>query len=231
MKILIAEDEAIIAESLYQVLMSLGYEPIEPAGTSDEAIALITETTPDLAIVDIHIGAPFNGFDVAALLQQKNIPFIFLTALHDKETVKRAQAYSPKGYLVKPFNSENLFAAIELAISQHIATPAAIAPAQIFIKNGARHISLSLTDISYLESAGKYVTLHLINGKKYLVRATLGEVLNQLSVKSIMQVHKSFAVNLAYVQSMRYDQLLVNNQPIPVGRTYRDELRQKLVRI
>jgi DNA-binding response OmpR family regulator len=90
MKILIAEDEAYIAESIYQMLMQFGYEPLETAGNVTKAIDYIETLTPQLAIVDIHIGENYSGFTVAAALNEKNIPFIFLTALYDKETISRA---------------------------------------------------------------------------------------------------------------------------------------------
>jgi two-component SAPR family response regulator len=77
-KILIAENEAIIAESLYQIILELGFQPYKPAGTTNEAIENINNNTPDLAIVDIYTGNNFSGFKVAEVVNNKNIPFIFI---------------------------------------------------------------------------------------------------------------------------------------------------------
>lgn len=231
MHVLIAEDEAIIAESLYQVLLQLGYAPFEPAATSEEAIDIINNFTPGIAVVDIHIGDHFSGFKVAEVLNKKNIPFIFLTALYDKETVTMAQQYNPAAYLVKPFNKENLFATIELAMGQHTLKkqPAATAAKQVFVKNGNQSISVSPAEITHLEAANKYVTIYLNSSKKHLVRGSLNEVMDQLQLHSLVQVHKSFVINLQHVKAVKYDELLINGNVIPVGRTYREELKKKLV--
>jgi ActR/RegA family two-component response regulator len=73
------KNEGIIAENLYQVILELGFQPYEPAGTTNEAIERINNTAPDLAIVDIHTGNNFSGFKVAEVLNNKNIPFILLS--------------------------------------------------------------------------------------------------------------------------------------------------------
>jgi DNA-binding LytR/AlgR family response regulator len=231
MRILIAEDEAIIAESLYQVLLQLGYTPFDPAATSEEAIESMNSFTPDIAVVDIHIGEHFSGFKVAEALNKKNIPFIFLTALYDKETVSMAQVFNPAAYLVKPFNKENLFATIELAIGQHNVkkNETNVLPQQVFVKNGNQSISLSPAEITHLEAANKYVTIYLSTAKKHLVRGTLNEVTDQLPLNSLVQVHKSFVVNLQHIKALKYDELLINGSIIPVGRTYREELKKRLV--
>jgi two-component system, LytTR family, response regulator LytT len=233
MRILIAEDEAIIAESLYQVLLQLGYAPFEPAATSEEAIEYINSFMPDIAVVDIHIGEHFSGFKVAGALNKKNIPFIFLTALYDKETVSMAQQFNPAAYLVKPFNKENLFATIELAVGKHMDKKREVnlLPQLVFVKNGNQSISLPPAEITHLEAANKYVTIYLSSTKKILVRGTLNELTDQLRVISLVQVHKSFVVNLQHVKAVKYDELLINGCTVPVGRTYREELKKRLIKV
>jgi two-component system, LytTR family, response regulator LytT len=230
MKILIAEDEAIIAESLYQVLSDLGYNPLEPSYDSDEAIKNIDEQLPALALVDIHIGDQFTGFKVAAKLNQKNIPFIFVTALYDKETVKRATEFNPAAYLVKPFNKENLFTTIELAIANYTVKndDATNSIAQIFVKDGANDISVSPADIIYIESAGAYINIFVQAGKRHLVKSSLQEFLLLHNIKNLVQVHKSYIINIAHIKAIKYDEVLVDETMIPIGRTYRNNLRDRL---
>jgi DNA-binding LytR/AlgR family response regulator len=234
MKILIAEDEAIIAESLYQVLLQLGYQPLEPVSSSDEAIALLKTMVPELAILDIHMGKKFSGFDVAAILQQKNIPFIFLTALYDKETLGLAKAYNPSSYLVKPFTKENLFTTIELTISQYRMQKGAPdhADLQVFIKTGNQNLLIKPIEITYLESQGKYVSITLESGKKHLVRTSLTDVMEQLQLPSLVQVHKSFIVNTAYITALKYDEVFIGQRAvIPIGRAYKDGIKNRLSHI
>ncbi|MFC4263003.1 LytR/AlgR family response regulator transcription factor [Ferruginibacter yonginensis] len=232
MKVLIVEDEAIIAESLFQVLLNLGYKPYEPCSTGKEAIHFLENHQPDIAIVDIHVGASYAGFDVAAKLQQAHIPFIFLTALYDKQTLEQAQQYKPAAYLVKPFSKENLFATIELALvqQQHEREQSLNPPSQIFIKNGPQSIAINPQDITHLEANNKYIEVHTSNGKKFLIRATMLEVLEQLAIPTLVQVHKSYAINTHYIKAIKYDSLLVHQVQIPIGRSFRNGLK-KLIHI
>jgi two-component system, LytTR family, response regulator LytT len=230
MKILIAEDEAIIAESLYQVLSDLGYSPLEPSYDSDEAIANIDAQLPSLALVDIHIGEQFSGFKVASKLNQKSIPFIFVTALYDKETVKKATEFNPSAYLVKPFNKENLFTTIELAIANNKPKHdnKTNTAKQIFVKDGANEISISPNDITYIESAGAYINIFMRSGKRHLTKSSLQEFLVQHNINTLAQVHKSYIINIAHIKAIKYDEVLVHETMIPIGRAYRNNLRDKL---
>ncbi len=230
MKILIAEDEAIIAESLYQVLSELGYQPLEPCQDKVEAIVEIEKSSPSFALVDIHIGEQFSGFEVAKKLNEKNIPFIFVTALYDKDTVNKAKIFTPSAYLVKPFNKENLFATIEMAMSNYkqITANKANLSNQIFIKDAAQEISISLEDITHIEAAGAYINIFLQTGKRHLIKSSLQEFLNQQNIEDLAQVHKSYIINIMHVKAIKYDEVMVHETMIPIGRTYRNHLRDKL---
>ncbi len=230
MQILIAEDEAIIAESLYQVLLELGHQPLEPASNHTEALEVLQTTIPDLAIVDIHIGEHFSGFKVAAALNKTNTPFIFLTALYDKETIDRAKEFNPSAYLVKPFNKENLFATIELAANQQEykrnSSEKELPP--IFFKDGTKTVSIVAAEMIYVEVDGKYAHLFLQHGKKHTLRISLHDLLTQLNFPSLIQVHKSFAVNIHRITQIKYTEIFAEDIIIPLGRSYRDVLLNKV---
>jgi two-component system, LytTR family, response regulator LytT len=230
MKILIVEDEAVIAESLYQVLNDLGYEPMEPAFNSLEAIEIIEKHTPKLALVDIHIGSKFSGFEVAKVLNKKKIPFVFVTALYDKETVNKAKDFSPAGYLVKPFNKENLFTTIEMAMANYQPKQKnnAVLPEQVFVKNGSEIISILPKDITYIESANGYININILSGKKHLIKSSLHEIIEQLKIPTLIQVHRSFIINTLHIKAVKYDELLINDTMVPIGRMYRVDLKEKL---
>jgi two-component system, LytTR family, response regulator LytT len=230
-KILIAENEAIIAESLYQVILELGFQPYEPAGTTNEAIERINNTAADLAIVDIHTGNNFSGFKVAEVLNNKNIPFIFIINQYNKQTLTMAQQLNPFAYLVKPFTKEHIQAAISQVVNQQALKyqQAGVLPQQVFIKDGHKSINLSPSEITYLQADDKYITIYLSTGKKYLVRGPLSSVISQLQLSSLVQVHKSFVINTVHIKAVKYDELFIKNSLIPIGRTYRDELKKKLL--
>ena len=89
---------------------------------SAEANEQLNNNTPDAAILDINPGSEEDGIEIAAQLNEKyNIPFLFLTSYADKNTLDRAKAVKPSGYIVKPFNEKTLLASLQIAISNHAA--------------------------------------------------------------------------------------------------------------
>lgn len=116
-KILIVEDEGVVALSLQAVLKKMGYVVTGMAYTGKEAIRLATETTPDVILMDIHIKGDMDGIEATEKINEfADIPVIFLTAYADDETVKRALKTRSHSYLVKPYNPRELYSNIELAI-------------------------------------------------------------------------------------------------------------------
>jgi two-component system, cell cycle sensor histidine kinase and response regulator CckA len=116
-KILIVEDEAIIADDIQMTLDDMGYETLGPVSTGQDALDMIAEYSPDLVLLDIRIRGELDGIDVANKLREEHpVPVIFLTAHADDETIQRAGRASPAGYLLKPFQPRELRAAIEIAL-------------------------------------------------------------------------------------------------------------------
>ena len=101
-RILIVEDETIVAMDIAATLRRLGYEIVGMVGTGEAAIELAQSVQPDLILMDIRIKGPMDGIEAASVIQQHvATPVVFLTAHADVDTVERAKAASPYGYLVK----------------------------------------------------------------------------------------------------------------------------------
>ena len=119
-RILIVEDERITAEDLRDILTDLGYTVTASVSNGLDAIARAEETNPDLALMDIRIKGDMDGTETARVLRERfNIPVIYLTAHADSETVSRAKASEPLGYITKPFQEAELHASIEIALHKH----------------------------------------------------------------------------------------------------------------
>ncbi|MEI7773013.1 MAG: ATP-binding protein [Chloroflexales bacterium] len=117
--IVIVEDEAVIARDLQLLLEDLGYAVPAIAATADEALASIDAAAPDLVLMDIRLADGSDGITVAeAILARWAIPVVFLTAHADPVTVARAQATSPYGYLLKPFNEREVAISVQLALAK-----------------------------------------------------------------------------------------------------------------
>jgi CheY-like chemotaxis protein len=119
-KILIVEDEAVIAMEIEMRLGRMGYEVIGNAATGEKALALAEINRPDLALMDINLVGPVDGVETAARLRGRfGIPVVFLTAYSDDATIERATQAVPLGYLTKPFSDRDVRAAIEVALYKH----------------------------------------------------------------------------------------------------------------
>ena len=117
-RIVIAEDEAIIRLDLRETLEEEGYEVVGDCGRGDEAVALVKEKNPDVAILDIKMPV-MTGLEAAKLIAATRIcPVVMLTAFSQREIIEQARDAGALAYLVKPFQKSDLVPAIELAIAR-----------------------------------------------------------------------------------------------------------------
>ncbi|MEA5574940.1 ATP-binding protein [Anabaena sp. UHCC 0451] len=119
-KILVVEDEIIVARTIASQLHQLGYIVTGTASSGKNAIVKALETQPELVLMDIILKGEMDGINAAAAIRkQLDIPVIFLTACGDEQTLERAKITQPFGYVVKPFTIKDLRIAIEIGLSQH----------------------------------------------------------------------------------------------------------------
>ncbi|MCJ7615800.1 MAG: response regulator [Desulfobacterales bacterium] len=119
-KILIVEDEAIVAEDIHNSLQGLGYIISAVVSSGEEAITKIEEDMPDLVLMDIVLQGDMDGIEAAGQINSRfNIPVVYLTAFTDEKTIERAKLTEPFGYIVKPFDDRELHSTVEMAIYKH----------------------------------------------------------------------------------------------------------------
>jgi two-component system, cell cycle sensor histidine kinase and response regulator CckA len=119
-KILVVEDERIVAEDIRRNLQKLGYEVAAVASSGEEALLKARQLNPDLILMDIVLSRRMNGIQTAEKIHDWNdIPIVYLTAYADAETLDRAKKTQPYGYLLKPFENRELQTTIEMALYKH----------------------------------------------------------------------------------------------------------------
>jgi diguanylate cyclase len=119
-RILIVEDEGVIALELRDRLAGMGYEIVGPVPTGQEAIDHARELVPDVVLMDIILAGQMDGIEASEIIKNSlDIPVIFLTAHADERTLQRAKATQPFGYILKPFNERELQVSIEMALYKH----------------------------------------------------------------------------------------------------------------
>ena len=121
-RILIVEDEIILAEDLREQLEEMGYRVVGIADSHESAVRLAGETMPDVLFMDIRLRGPGDGIDAARDIRRLyNLPVVFMTAHSDRDTVARAMRTEPFGYINKPWDARDLRTAVELALAKHAA--------------------------------------------------------------------------------------------------------------
>ncbi len=118
-RVLVVEDETIVAMDIAATLRRLGYEVTGMASTGTAAIELAETTKPDLILMDIRLKGRMDGIEAASQIQQRSqVPIVFLTAHADLDTVERSKNAAPHGYVLKPFDERALHRAVEIALQR-----------------------------------------------------------------------------------------------------------------
>lgn len=119
-KILVVEDEVIVAEDIRSSLENMGYVVPSTASSGEEALKKVAQFMPDLVLMDIIIQGRMDGIETAKEIRSRfNIPFVYLTAFSDIKTLERAKITEPFGYIIKPFKERELHINIEIALFKH----------------------------------------------------------------------------------------------------------------
>src|SRR5271167_1085245 len=120
-KVLVVEDDPIVAHVVQQQLLRFGYEVFGTAESGEQALRQIETAQPDLILMDIRIKGGIDGIETATrILRDHHIPVIYTTGSAAEETLERARNTKPYGYLIKPFYDRELHATIQMAVQRHL---------------------------------------------------------------------------------------------------------------
>ncbi len=237
-RVLIVEDEIIIAEDIREMLEKSGYEVAGLTGEVDEARRLLHATQPDVVLLDITLGQAQLGLELAREIAEKHqLPFIFCTSHGDKSTIKKATQLHPHGYLIKPFDQKDLYSSIEIALANfssnlksfdpddpEVVTSDMIIKDSLFIKEGDLFVKVKIDDITWLSPEGNYTTIYDRQGRKYVVRMPLKDLYNFLPAEKFFRTHRSYMVNMDYVDAINNASVYIGTTKIPLGKNFRDAL-------
>ncbi len=230
-KVLVVEDEMIIADTIVDALEGFGYEVLEPAITYTEALERIEEKMPSIGIFDIQLSGKKSGIDLAKVVNEKyNFPFIFLTSNSDKMTLEEVKQVQPASFLVKPFNNEELYAAIEIALYSYsqqnnktIESLNSVLKDCLFLKQKDGFSRVNYADILFIKSDNVYLDFYLTNGKRITVRGTVSEYVDKLPMY-FLNSHRSYIVNANHLQSVGYTTITIQGQELPINKQSREAI-------
>ncbi len=239
-KILVVEDEMLIGAKISMLLTNMGYEVTGLLARGEDALVYVEENKPDIIILDINLKGKIDGIETAAILQQKNIPVIYLTANSDDATFNRAKHTRPTAFISKPFKQLDLQRAIELTIIHLAETePFAVKPTEvqeehpfiltdrIFVRYNGRMVKIMLMDILYMEADRNYTRI-FTSQKEFMLSVTLKYIEEKLRIPFFMRIHRSYLVNMIRIDQVLEADVMIGDKAIPLGTGMREKLMRRM---
>ncbi|WP_245949196.1 LytR/AlgR family response regulator transcription factor [Lutibacter citreus] len=241
-KLLIVEDEILLANDIANKLSDNNYHIVGIADTAKKALEILAKNHDiDMILIDIILKGEFDGIELARLVNDKySIPFLFLTSHADSYIIERAKSVKPHAYLLKPFNNRQVCIAIELALKNfsnkfsenEILDKRDFDSSEnqvlnikdsLFLKKNHHFERVRLQEILFLKADSNYCTIHT-NSDRFIYSVGLNKVEEQLPVKRFMRVHRSYVVNISSVNGFEGNMLFIGDNKIPVSKAHKDEV-------
>ena len=247
-KILVVEDEMIIGAKISMYLTTLGYEVTGIVPRGEEAVMHAEQNPPDIVLLDINLKGEIDGIETAKLMQRfGEMPIIYLTANSDENTFNRAKATRPFAFISKPFKQLDLQRAIELTISRMAESQTGkiekaeeiilendkeadapfILSDRIFVKHKEKMVKIFIADILYIEADRNYSHIFTKN-KEYMLSITLKSIEDKILSSAFLRIHRSFIINLAQVDEVAENHVIIGQKAIPISLTMREDLLKRL---
>ncbi|MFD0797407.1 LytR/AlgR family response regulator transcription factor [Maribacter chungangensis] len=242
-KILIVEDNVIIADDMQSMLEEIGYEIVDNVIVYEQAIEVLKSQQVDLVLIDIILASDKTGIDLGKHIRENyDIPFIFVTSNSDRATVENAKTVKPNGYLVKPFEQQDLYTSIEIALSNfiygkqaatkdskvggdesedNVAMSNSILKDSIFVKKQHLYYRIQFGDIHFIKADNVYLEVNTAD-KKFLVRSPLKDYLEKLPKNKFYRAHKSYIVNVDHIDAINSKDIMINNTLIPISKDFKE---------
>lgn len=233
-KIIIVEDEPIIAADLEMMLMRAGYEVLAIFDSGEEALPAIVEQKPDLLLFDIELAGKMDGVALAEMVNLRcPTPFLFITSYFDRATLDRVERVKPAAYIVKPFQEKNLIVNIELALHKSTVKTTANERVsdkvidKIFVKNQHELVALQTQDVLYIEAYDNYANV-FTRDQKFILSHTLKSIEEKLTNSGFSRIHKSYLINTTHISSIQEGYVFMSEVKLPLGKSYKSALINSL---
>lgn len=231
----------IIADDMQSMLEEIGYEIVDNVIVYEQAIEVLKAQQVDLVLIDIILASDKTGIDLGKHIRENyDIPFIFVTSNSDRATVENAKTVKPNGYLVKPFEQQDLYTSIEIALSnfiygkqnvtkgvsnedinEDIPMSNSILKDSIFVKKQHLYYRIQFGDIQFIKADNVYLEVNTVD-KKFLVRSPLKDYLEKLPQNKFYRAHKSYIVNVDHIDAINSKDIMINNTLIPISKDFKE---------
>lgn len=193
-----------------------------------EAIKYLNTAKVDLVYLDIHMPS-FSGFDFIQTL--KNPPKIVLTTSDKNLAIEAFEFKSVVDYLLKPITKERFTKSLEkiesLSVTEDPQSEIKTNAESLFVSVDRRLVKINIADIYLIEAKGDYINIKT-DGKNYIVHSTLKKIEDKLLAENFFKVHRSFIINTTEIVDIEDNTVLVRKDVVPVSRSNKSELMNKL---
>jgi DNA-binding LytR/AlgR family response regulator len=241
-KLLIVEDEILLATDIANKLRDNNYEIVGIVDTAKKALNILeSHNDVDMVLIDIVIKGEFDGIELARFINQKHkIPFMFLTSHADSYIFERAKSVKPHAYLLKPFNERQVCIAIELALKnfsikksqENISEKTSFESKDnqvlnindsLFLKKNQHFERVPLQEILFLKADSNYCSVYT-KTDRFVYSVGLNKIEEQLPTKRFMRVHRSYVININSVVGYEGNLLFIQDKKIPVSKAHKEEV-------
>jgi len=192
-----------------------------------KAMDFLSRNSIDLVFLDINMPG-INGIELFSALATK--PMVIFTTAYSDYAVE-SYSLSAIDYLLKPIPFERFLAAVNKALNLHLlknnTKPREADAEYAFVKSGPQTYQVKISDILYLEKDGNYISI-ILKDKKILIRQNMADIFEVIPAQNFVRVHKSFVVAIRHITMVENHQVIVEGHKIPIGSTYRDEMKVRL---
>lgn len=237
-KILIVEDEMVIAANISMELTNLGYEVTAILPRGEDVLPNIKQNRPHLVLMDINLKGELDGIEIARSIRKEyDIPIIYLTANSDEQHFERAKETKPEAFISKPFKKLDLRRAIALTetrireepptkSTKKEASPFIISDS-VFVRHNDKLVKVLINDILYIEAERNYCRIHT-KDREYLLVLSLKDMDENLGDRDFLRVHRSYIINISQIQEVAHTHVVIAKKAIPISRGYKGELMNRL---
>ena len=227
---LVVDDEPMAREIICSYIEKI--DTLELLGTCKngmEAFQTLQQKSIDLLFLDINM-PELTGISLAKALD-KPTQVIFTTAY--REYALDGFEVQALDYLLKPISFERFLKAIQKYTELHSTEKTTLSqerlstPDSIYIRADRKMVKINLTEILYVESTGDYLKFHT-SAKVWVTRDSLSEYEEKLPKTSFLRIHRSFIINLQHIQAYTHEFIEIENQALPISRSYKNEVLEKL---
>ncbi len=231
-KVVIVEDEALIADHIAGILESAEYEVLEIFDESEPLFSFLEQKQPDILLLDINLNGDLDGVDIAHEINHKyQIPIIFLTSNTDKRIVERVKRTMPVSFIAKPYTAEGLLSNIDIAMHNYYQNNQSTTQVEaekvkdsIFVKDKSELVRVKFENIAYVQAMDNYSIIFTLLGKKYIVPHTLKKMEEDLSSHGFIKTHRSYLVNYHHISSILPKGIKINEMEIPLSEGHKTEV-------